>query len=184
LVAVALAGLTVLGIVLLRPSGHIESAADAVGLSSARYSATVTAVTTQSCSYSGTESPQPCVVVEVRPSGGSAEGQTIELAEFSVRDPFRPRLATGDHIIVSYEPTTDTYAYADRDRRPPLLWLTVLFGLAVVAVGRLRGVAALAALAGTVVALLNFIVPAVRTRSCLCRAGRCIRYRLLRALSR
>ena len=54
--------------------------------------------------------------------------------------------------------TTTSNPTRSLGRRASLLLLTVLFGLAVVAVGRLRGIAALA---GTVVALLKFIVPAV-----------------------
>jgi len=42
-----------------------------------------------------------------------------------------------------------------------LLWLAVIFAVAVVALGRLRGVAALVGLAASIVVLLTFVLPAI-----------------------
>ncbi len=160
-VAALLAVLTVVGLVLLRPTGEARSLAEEVGLASERYRAEVVGTASQPCSFAGEGDRRFCLVVDVRPSGGSAEGQVIRLAEFDLGDPFVPRLAAGDDIVVAYEPTTDTYAFADRERRFSLGLLALVFAVAVILVGRLRGVAALAALAGTVMALLQFVAPAV-----------------------
>jgi uncharacterized membrane protein len=53
------------------------------------------------------------------------------------------------------------YSYFDRQRRPVLLWITALFIIAVVVMGRARGAAALAGLGASVLVILTFIVPAI-----------------------
>ena len=55
----------------------------------------------------------------------------------------------------------DRYHYVDHDRTKPLLLLTVIFAIAVVALSRWRGFAALIALAVTAVMLTQFIMPAI-----------------------
>ncbi|MGW6283022.1 YibE/F family protein [Kribbella sp. NPDC055071] len=55
----------------------------------------------------------------------------------------------------------DRYQYIDHDRTKPLLLLTVIFAIAVVALSRWRGFAALIALAVTAVMLTQFILPAI-----------------------
>jgi uncharacterized membrane protein len=59
-------------------------------------------------------------------------------------------------------PTVATnYQYADRQRRPLLLGLLVAFAIAVIIVGRRRGMLALAGLALSVVVLLLFVVQGI-----------------------
>lgn len=53
------------------------------------------------------------------------------------------------------------YQYADRDRRPLLWSLTALFAMAVVGLGRLKGLAALGGLIASVLVLVVFIAPAI-----------------------
>jgi len=55
----------------------------------------------------------------------------------------------------------DRYQYVDHDRTKPLLILAVIFAIAVVALSRWRGFAALIALAVTAVMLTQFIMPAI-----------------------
>lgn len=55
----------------------------------------------------------------------------------------------------------DRYSYVDHDRTKPLLWLAAIFAIAVVALSRWRGFAALIALAVTAVMLTQFILPAI-----------------------
>ncbi|WP_344154022.1 YibE/F family protein [Kribbella yunnanensis] len=55
----------------------------------------------------------------------------------------------------------DRYQYVDHDRSKPLLILAAVFALAVVALSRWRGFAALIALAVTAVMLTQFILPAI-----------------------
>ena len=53
------------------------------------------------------------------------------------------------------------YSYFDRQRRPVLWWLAVAFAVVVVALGRMRGFAALVGLGASIVVLLQFVVPAI-----------------------
>ncbi|MDX2972222.1 YibE/F family protein [Kribbella solani] len=55
----------------------------------------------------------------------------------------------------------DRYQYVDHDRSKPLLILAAIFAVAVVALSRWRGFAALIALAVTAVMLTQFILPAI-----------------------
>jgi uncharacterized membrane protein len=156
-----LALLTLIGVALLWADGDVRSSAGEVGFDSERYGAEVTSATLGDCSYATEPDPDQCVTVVVEPSGGPDEGTAIALGEYGLADPFLPDLDPGDRIVVGYEDATDTYFYADQERRLPLLLLFGLFVAAVVALARMRGVRALVALAVTVVVLLEFVVPAV-----------------------
>ena len=93
---------------------------------------------------------------------GPDRGGTIELeVPFS---PTSPVFGHGDRVVLDYRPEAAErfqYNYLDRQRRPTLIWVALLFGVVVVVLGRLRGLAALVGLAATVVILLHFIVPAI-----------------------
>lgn len=85
-------------------------------------------------------------------------------------------LIEGDRAVVDYiietdgsvvllgvsAATTDAlYAYADYERSNVLFWLFVVFAVSVIALGGLRGVAALGGLAASVAILLMFVLPAI-----------------------
>ena len=86
------------------------------------------------------------------------------------------RLLVGDPVVVDFvveddgtitligvaraDPTL-LYQYADNERSSTLFWLFVVFAVSVIALGGLRGVAALGGLAATVVILLVFVLPAI-----------------------
>lgn len=75
----------------------------------------------------------------------------------------QPDLAVGETIFlsaVSFNGEVD-YQYADRDRRGFLALLALLFAAVVIALGRVRGIAALAGLVLSVAVLLIFILPAI-----------------------
>ena len=164
-VAVVVLGfLTIVGIVVLRPTGDVHAHAAATGIQSERYKATVTEATRELCSYATSDNPRTCLRVIVTLKQGPGKGATIDLSEsgeIAADDPFAPKLKPGDHVIVGYEPANDVYFYADRDRRGTLLVLSALFAAGVIALGRWRGVSALIALGASVAVLLQFIVPAV-----------------------
>ncbi|MGE0227280.1 MAG: YibE/F family protein [Dehalococcoidia bacterium] len=69
----------------------------------------------------------------------------------------------GDRVLLSRlaGPDGDTYYIVDRVRQTTLLWLLVAFVLAVIATGRLVGVASLLGLAASMLVLLRFIVPGI-----------------------
>ena len=81
----------------------------------------------------------------------------------------KPEFEVGEKVILSYTPDAPPefqYQFADRQRRSLLLWLALLFAAAVIALGRWRGIGALAGLSAA---------PSGGRRAALCgavRAGR------------
>lgn len=107
-----------------------------------------------------------CLTVEVTLTSGPGEGARISKA--MPIEPTTPRFAVGDAVVLSYSGTaaqaaTDpgSYQIQDFQRGTPLLLLAGLFALAVLALGRRQGLAALAALALSFAVLALFILPAI-----------------------
>lgn len=63
--------------------------------------------------------------------------------------------------VIEYQDIGTVFEFSDKDRRPVLVVLLLLFALAVVALGRFRGLAALGGLAVSVVVLGVFIAPSI-----------------------
>jgi uncharacterized membrane protein len=104
-----------------------------------------------------------CSLVEVRLTQGPDTGEDQSLS-FSIDSPTTPDLGKGDRVVLSYLPDAEPgfeYQYADRQRRPALLACALLFTIAVVALGRWRGLAALAGIVVSLVIILQFILPAI-----------------------
>ena len=157
---------TVVAVIVLWPSGEGRrtsiAAADDLGLVTDRLAATVLEVSDGPCSYSTPENPQDCRTLTLELRDGPDAGAIVALPEVNITsDPSVPDFSVGDDIILGYEDDTDYYFYADRDRRPVLVWLAGLFALVVVALGRFRGVLALAAMGATLVILVGFVAPSV-----------------------
>jgi uncharacterized membrane protein len=126
------------------------------------YDAKVTKVHVAPCNGTIAADNVPCRITTIRLNAGPDKGETRTI-EFPVEGSFTT-LRTGDRIVVSYTPDArkgEEYQYSDRQRRPLLLWLTLLFALAVLALGRLHGITALAGLAVSMVVIFAFILPAV-----------------------
>ena len=165
-VVVAAAVATVFGVAALWPTDEgIEAAtasADEIGLVTDRYGATVEEIRDGPCSYSTAESPYDCRQVTVVLDEGPARGSLVALPELDLAfSATTPSLRLGQKVIIGYEPSTDFYFYADADRRTPLAWLTALFAVIVIALGRRRGVLALVGMAGTLAVLLAFMAPSI-----------------------
>lgn len=76
----------------------------------------------------------------------------------------QPDLMEGDIVylaVVEFDDGTVDYQYAGLDRRVLLVVLALVFAVAVIGLGRLRGVAALIGLALSIGILLWFILPAI-----------------------
>lgn len=70
----------------------------------------------------------------------------------------------GDKVIVSYSQDVegnDVFFILDYDRSSPIIWLTIIFVLSVLAVGRWKGFRSLIALALSFVVILKFIIPQI-----------------------
>jgi uncharacterized membrane protein len=149
------------GIVLLRPTGERRPSLQGLGFVSEVYAAEVIGVEEMPCE----DQPEAEVLcrriafaLEEGPDAGGTAAQ-----EF-VQTPSTPDLAVGDRVLLARDPASPPefrYRFVDRDRGGLLFWLAAAFAVAVVALGRLRGLAALAGLAVSVGVLLWFVLPAV-----------------------
>ncbi len=152
---------TIVGLIVLWPRGDLPSPGPSLGLRTTLVTATVASVTTVPC-RGGPQTIATCQSVRVRLTSGPDKG-TDTLLDFSV-GAGNPTLKRGDPILLgrSTDPTGRTfYAFADYQRRAPLLVLALLFTVVVVAIGRLRGLAALVGLAVTFAVLVKFVLPAL-----------------------
>ncbi|MCB0996023.1 MAG: YibE/F family protein, partial [Acidimicrobiales bacterium] len=153
--------LTLIAVVALWPNGEVRTRAERLGVDDARYRAEIASAEEQPCSWAGDDNPANCLLVRIHLDEGPDAGTEIQLGEFSLADPFLPSFRTGDRIVVGYQDDNDIYYYADRERRPALFWLFALFVACVLALGRWRGLLALAALALGLAVLVVFMVPSV-----------------------
>ncbi|TVT24845.1 YibE/F family protein [Amycolatopsis acidiphila] len=106
---------------------------------------------------------KPCLTVDVALSDGAAAGSRIELVV--PIEPSTPRFSAGDKVVLAYnggEPKDpSSYQIVDFQRGLPLALLAALFAIAVVVLGRWRGVAALGALVLSFVVLVLFVLPSI-----------------------
>ncbi|MFG2591621.1 YibE/F family protein [Streptomyces sp. NPDC048438] len=102
-----------------------------------------------------------CKKATVEVTTGKDEGRTF----VEVVQPDAPRqLREGQGVVVAYAPDAPRdlqYSVTDVDRSFPMALLAGIFALVVVAVGRLRGLMALVALAVSFAVLTLFILPAI-----------------------
>lgn len=160
--AVVLAVATLAGILVLRSTGDIFEGSERLNLVSRMYDARVLSNEREPCEGTTEADDVPCDLVRFRLSQGPDAGDTIEL-EFP-DTPTTPDLGPGDRVVLSYDPDASPgfeYQYADRQRRPVLFWLTLIFAAAVIALGRVRGLAALAGLGVSIFVILQFVLPSI-----------------------
>ena len=161
-VAAVLGMLTLAGVAILwprhDPHGHLN------GLHAIRdvYGATTISVHRGTCGTAGTDTSQRCTRIRFRLDQGPSAGQfrTIEFAQTASA----PNVSAGDKVVLNHVEGAARgfdYTYNDRQRRSVLLWLVVLFAVAVIALGRWRGVAALVALGASIGVILVFILPSM-----------------------
>jgi uncharacterized membrane protein len=160
--AVGLAGLAaVVGLIAFRAGGDPDIDREALGFSD-RVEATVTDAEVASCAGAP---ESECAVVTARITSGSNAGDTATIEASADTDTPVSRLEPGDDIVLSDAgpdvPPEVRWSFADMQRSLPLAVLAVLFALVVVALGRLRGLLALAGIAVTMVVLLAFVFPAL-----------------------
>jgi uncharacterized membrane protein len=152
--------LTIVGMVLLRPTGTPD-VSEAVELPSDLVDGTVVGMTPSVCP--GLEGGEPtCRTVRVRLTSGPDSGEIVsfEATDTSVI----LTLEVGDEIVLSHTGNNaDDFAYdfADRQRRVPMAVLALLFAAMVVALGRWRGLAALVGFGISLAVLIQFTLPAI-----------------------
>lgn len=152
---------TLVGLVALWPQGKGPGRPANLGAPVQLVNATVTKVERSTCNQ-GPITAGVCQHATIRVTSGPDKGTTSHL-DISV-GPGNPNLHGGDKLVVgrAVDPTHGAlYYFSDYQRSMPLLLLTLLFVVVVVAVGRLRGVAALAGLAVTFGVVVKFVLPAI-----------------------
>ncbi|MGO4458496.1 YibE/F family protein [Streptomyces sp. M-16] len=102
-----------------------------------------------------------CKKATVEVASGADKGRAF----FEIVQPGAPRqLEKGQEVVVAYAPDAPRdlqYSVVDVNRKLPLALLAGIFALAVVVVGRMRGVFALVALVVSFAILTLFILPAI-----------------------
>ena len=152
---------TVVGLVALWPRGNGPARPSSLGAAVQLVNATVTKVQRSSCNQ-GPITAGVCQHATIRLTSGPDKGRTSVL-DISI-GPGNPNLRGGDKLVVgrAVDPTQGTlYYFSDYQRSRPLLLLTLLFVVVVIAVGRLRGLAALVGLVVTFAVLVKFVLPAI-----------------------
>lgn len=152
----------VVGLVVLWP-GKVKSDSFTDSVNAADFfDAKVTAVTRGPCEGTDAVAEITCTLAEVQIEEGPDNGTTIKLPEET--DVGGARLEVGDQIVLAYYPDAGegfNYAYADRERRPPLLALAFIFAIAAVVLGRWKGARGLAGVGISLAVLAAFILPAL-----------------------
>ncbi len=174
------AAAVVVGLVVLWPGGAPEHERTGVGFDRQTQQATVTKVEEVDCSSVNASGETPtgdtstaegssaqqqangtCKKATIRVDTGDDKGRTF--TEIIQPDQSR-QLEQGQEVVVAYEPAAPKdlqYSVTDVNRKFPMALLAGIFALAVVAVGRMRGVMALVALAISFMVLTLFILPAI-----------------------
>ncbi|HEX2039903.1 MAG TPA: YibE/F family protein [Acidimicrobiales bacterium] len=158
LAVVPFAVATVAGLVLLWPSDP-PTGSEVLGPPAELYDGRVTEVVERPC-LGDTEAR--CFDVVVRLSQGPDQGEqvAVEVGQGTQA----PRLREGAPVVLGRAPgaeSTADYYFADHQRDRPLLLLGALFAVAVVVLGRWRGLAALGALAVSLLVIVFFVLPAI-----------------------
>ena len=153
---------TVVGAVVLWPSGRDTGIARFLGPPAELVRGEVTAVRAKACAGTAEEQGVRCRETAVEMSSGPDKGSTV-LVETS-EGPGSADVDEGDHVVLGFTPDAppgSQYYFSDFQRRGPMLALVGLFVVAVVLLGRARGARALLGLALTLAVLVVFLIPAV-----------------------
>ncbi|MEU8549896.1 YibE/F family protein [Streptomyces roseoverticillatus] len=166
------------GLVVLWPGGAPPHEHSGLGLDQKTESGRVVKIEELDCAKAGAQPQQPppeaqggpggppqakgpCEKSEIEVTSGPDKGRTFtELVQPSASR----RYTVGQDVVLAYAPKAPKnlqYSVTDVDRTLPMAILAAVFALAVVVVGRLRGVFALIALVISFGVLTLFILPAI-----------------------
>ncbi|MFG2680680.1 YibE/F family protein [Streptomyces sp. NPDC048392] len=179
-ILIPFAAAVLVGLAVLWPGGAPPHERTGVGFDRQTQQATVTKVVQLSCQSVNASGGTPtgdtstaegssavrqatgdCKRATIRVDTGEGKGRTFD--EIVQPDQSR-QLHEGQKVVVAYEPSAPKdlqYSVTDINRRLPLALLAGVFALAVVAVGRLRGLMALVSLAISFLLLNFFILPSI-----------------------
>lgn len=150
--------LTLIGLVLLWPSSD-RTASDPAILDADPIDARVQSVITQPCTYDPTTE---CALSVISITAGQTAGEVFELEEPA--GAVGKRLTAGDDVFVVANEAVDGrifYSFYEYQRSTPMLLLVMLFAVAIVLLGRWRGVGALAGLLASLLVIVVFLLPSL-----------------------
>jgi uncharacterized membrane protein len=153
---------TAIGLLVLWPTGEDPGIRKFLGDPAELRNGRVEDVRNVACTGTTDVQGVECRAASVLLTSGPDKGTVVTL-ETSV-GPGAPELSEGDRIVVGFTPDLPQgaqYYFSDFQRETPLVWLAVLFAGAVVLLGRMRGLRALAGLAISLLVLLVFVLPAI-----------------------
>lgn len=160
--AAVIAAVTMVAMLLLRPTAENRPDAATLGLTSEFHDARVVKIEATDCPESGVVDDAKCGTVTFRLIEGPDVGEEVSQEFYDLG--VSTRLEVGSKVVMAYNPQVEgpfQYTWADQQRKPVLGWLALVFAVVVIVLGRLRGLAALAGLAGSLAVLLWFILPAI-----------------------
>jgi len=151
---------TVVGLAVLWPHGKLGRAGQFGPIRTV--GAVAEHVSTRPCRLSASHT---CRIVQIKILDGPRKGQRSELTTVAAVGSLD--VSQGDRIRV-YKNTAPPgsgsapgFSFADFDRRSAMLWLSVGFGVLLLATGRLHGLRALVGLLASLVIVVEFVVPAI-----------------------
>ncbi|MEX2587565.1 MAG: YibE/F family protein [Actinomycetota bacterium] len=152
--------MTLIGFFLLRPT-DVPDLSGAVQLPTNLVDGTVIRTFPSACP--GLEDGSlDCRNAQVRLTEGPNEG---EIVSFEVSDYSSIRtISAGDRIVVSYTPDAPeefAYDFADMQRNTPMLVLAGIFAVAVIGLGRLKGLTALFGFVISLAIIAQFVLPSI-----------------------
>jgi len=152
---------TVVGLVVLWPHGHLARPGNFGPIRTV--GAVAEQVHSEPCKLSASHQ---CKVATVKITDGPDRGQLTQLTTVAAVGSLD--IQQGDHIRVYKNAAVPgetgnfpAFSFADFDRRGAMLWLTVGFGLLLLITGRKHGLRALIGLAGSLLIVVEFVVPAI-----------------------
>lgn len=104
---------------------------------------------------------QSVQTVKVVFTSGPEKGSTQEMPYYAKTSNKDQALRVGEMVYVTKVTDGETtyYAVADRYRIPGLIWITILFIILALIIGRLKSLGSLGGLVFSLVVIINFIVP-------------------------
>ncbi len=154
---------TAVGVIALWPGSDGGALVPTLGAPLEQFDAEVVSVERGPCTGTPPDAGVRCSRSQAMLLEGPDEGEVVDLQEQSDVNAAL-RLERGDTIVLGYFPDAGAgfeYSFADRERRSPLLLLTGFFVVAVVGLGRWKGVRALLGLVVSLVVLTTFVLPAI-----------------------
>jgi uncharacterized membrane protein len=152
---------TIAGLVILWPHGHLARPGNFGPIRTV--GAVAERVRSEPCRLSASHQ---CKVATVRITDGPQKGRLTQLTTVAAVGSLD--IHQGDHIrvyknaAVPGEPgNAPPFSFADFDRRSAMLWLTIGFGVLLLITGKKHGLRALIGLVGSLLIIVEFVVPAI-----------------------